>query len=259
MIYFCIPTYNEEHTVGVVLWKLRQVMAEFPRDYQVLLIDDASTDRTPEVLEPYSRIMPLHIRRNETRLGYGACLEQMLEESLRRSSYLKRDCAIVLQADFTEEPADVTTLIRRIEGGADVVTAVAKVEGGHPTRSHGLVRGFASWLLGRLPFPENSGDPLLGMRAYRLISLRKGADDGLDLAGLDGPLANARVLQRVAPHARRLEEVEVTVRYDRRLRETRFRPVRRVGALVRFAFGRHRTGAAPADDQNQQQPQGAGA
>lgn len=240
MIYFCVPTYNEEHTVGVVLWKLRQVMAEFQRDYQVLLVDDASTDATPDVLEPYTRIMPLHIRRNESRQGYGTCLEEMLTEAARRSSYLKRDCAVVLQADFTEEPADAAALIRRIEGGADIVAGSARPETPHPHRGHGLVRRIAGYVLGRLPLPENAGDPLVGLRAYRLIVLKKAmeAEDGLGLRGLDGPVANARLLQVAVPQARRVEEIEVRVRYDRRLRESRFSPLRRLQQLFGFALGR---------------------
>ncbi|NIQ55975.1 MAG: glycosyltransferase, partial [Gammaproteobacteria bacterium] len=49
MIYISIPAHNEERTAGVVLWKVRQVMSEFGRDYEVLFLDDASTDRTPDV------------------------------------------------------------------------------------------------------------------------------------------------------------------------------------------------------------------
>ncbi|HEY0670774.1 MAG TPA: glycosyltransferase, partial [Longimicrobiales bacterium] len=65
MIYFCIPAFNEERTVGVVLWKLRQVMTEMQRDFQIIAVDDASTDGTPEVLNPYTRVLPLTLFRNE--------------------------------------------------------------------------------------------------------------------------------------------------------------------------------------------------
>ena len=43
MIYICIPAYNEADTVGVLLWKIRRVMENFPRDYELLVLDDAST------------------------------------------------------------------------------------------------------------------------------------------------------------------------------------------------------------------------
>ena len=34
MIYVCIPSYNEAPTVGLLLWKIRQVFAAFPREYR---------------------------------------------------------------------------------------------------------------------------------------------------------------------------------------------------------------------------------
>ena len=52
MIYVCIPSYDEAPTVGLLLWKIRQVFAAFSREYQLLVLDDGSTDTTAEVLEP---------------------------------------------------------------------------------------------------------------------------------------------------------------------------------------------------------------
>ena len=46
MIYITIPVHDEESTVGVLLWKIRNVMGEFGRDYEILVCDDASTDGT---------------------------------------------------------------------------------------------------------------------------------------------------------------------------------------------------------------------
>ena len=46
MIYVCIPSFDEAPTVGLLLWKIRQVFAAFPREYQLLVLDDGSTDTT---------------------------------------------------------------------------------------------------------------------------------------------------------------------------------------------------------------------
>ena len=64
MIYVCIPSHNEAATVGLLLWKIRQVFAGFPREYQLLVLDDGSTDATGEILEPYSRVLPLTVVRH---------------------------------------------------------------------------------------------------------------------------------------------------------------------------------------------------
>ncbi|HEX6587770.1 MAG TPA: DUF3108 domain-containing protein [Longimicrobiales bacterium] len=243
MIWFCIPSYNEEHTVGVVLWKIRQEMAAFPRDYHILLLDDGSTDETQQVLEPYARVLPLTLIRHEKRAGYAASLRELLDEAVRRSGYPKRDAVVVLQADFSEDPADAVTLIKRLEGGADLVTTASRATDTHPSRWHRWVSRLAATLARRGVPGENGGDPLAGLRAYRVVSLRKALENRALLTTADGPLANAQLLEAVAPHARKIEEVEVDVRYDRRFRASRFRASDRLRELMRYVRTR---GPAPA-------------
>ena len=69
MIYITIPVHNEESTIGVLLWKIRNVMGEFGRDYELLVHDDASTDTTAEVLQRYRRTLPLRVFHSKERLG----------------------------------------------------------------------------------------------------------------------------------------------------------------------------------------------
>jgi hypothetical protein len=240
LIYICIPAHNEERTVGVLLWKIRQVMTHFPRDYQVLVADDASTDATAEVVAPYTRVLPLTVFRNEQRRGYAASLELLLREAVRRSDYPRRDIAITLQADFTEEPDEIPTLIRRIEGGADVVTGAIAFKGAEVPRGVRWSHRLLGWLLRRGTLPEGVSDPLSGFRGYRVITLKRAfeAVTGGPLLPVEGWAANVALLRAVAPFARRVDETPVTVRYDHRHRLTRFQPWETVRQL--FALRRSR-------------------
>jgi len=46
--------HDEARTVGLVLWKVRQVFTAFEREYQIIACDDASTDGTADVLTSYA-------------------------------------------------------------------------------------------------------------------------------------------------------------------------------------------------------------
>ena len=104
MIYVCVPAHNEARTVGLVLWKVRQVFTAFPREYQLLVVDDASSDGTDAVLASYAKVLPLGIVTHRERRGYARSLEELLRLALQRSDRAKRDCAITLHADFVHSP-----------------------------------------------------------------------------------------------------------------------------------------------------------
>src|SRR5206468_407993 len=70
MIYVCVPVHNEARTVGLVLWKVRQVFTAFAREYQIVACDDGSTDGTGEVLASYARVLPLTVVTHRERQGY---------------------------------------------------------------------------------------------------------------------------------------------------------------------------------------------
>ena len=246
MIYICIPAYNEERTIGVVLWKIREVMADFDRDYDVLVVDDGSTDGTSDVMEPYARIMPLHVRRHEKRHGYAASLEALVRAASDRTAYPKRDVVVTLQADFTDEPEDIVTLVKRIEGGADLVTGRVHLVPDELPRFMRWTRRLWHGALRRLRGGELEGDLLSGFRAYRVIALRKALEEAGSgpLLTTDGWAANAELLERVAPHSRRTEAVDVHLRYGRHQRDSRFRPIQASRELTRLLRRRPARGSA---------------
>jgi hypothetical protein len=223
LIYFCIPALNEERTVGVVLWKLRQVMTELQRDFQIIVVDDASTDATQEVLGPYARVLPLTLVRNEKQLGYAASMEIALREAVRRSPYPKRDAVITLQADFTEDPDTVEALIKRIEAGADVVTSEPTFDEGTPVNVR-RARRFFRWLVRGREWAQ-VGDPFSGFRAYRVMTIKR-AMEGRGTSRLlswEGLAANAELVAQSIPHSRRNDTIESMVHYKRLQRPSRFR------------------------------------
>lgn len=251
MIYICIPALDEAQTVGVLLWRIRQVMAEFRRDYHLIVVDDGSQDATAQVLEPYARVLPLSVIRHERTRGYPAALETLVRETVARSTHPKRDVAVFLQADFTEPPEEIPSLVKRMEGGADVVGSSIATVDGEVTRGMRWSRRGLPWLLKRAALPREISDPFSGFRGYRVQVLKRALGDaeGRPFLTRAGWAANAELLLRVSPHARRAEDAEVQLRYTRRERASRFQPwdaLREAWALARTAPRGRLTLSAPA-------------
>ena len=232
MIHICIPAHNEEGTIGVLLWKIRRVMREFGRDYVVRVHDDASTDGTAEVLRRYQKVLPLHVSTSPSRQGYARSLETLIRTVAEESPYPKRDVVVTLQGDFTEGPEHIVSLAKAVEGGADLVAGNA-ADLGNPPRRIRLTRWAAPILLGRALNAAPVPDPLCGVRAYRVIVLRKALRSRDEpLTRREGWAANVEMLESLAPHARRLTHVPVEVRYDLRQRPSRHSPLGTLRGLL---------------------------
>lgn len=243
MIYICIPALDEARTVGILLWKIRRVMEEFGRDYELLVLDGASDDDTADVLAPYTRVLPLTVLRGRKRAGYHAALDLLIREANRRSTHPRRDAVVVLQADFTEDPEGIPALVKTLEGGADVVTGVPRVQGQAPPGWRWTRRSLG-WLAPRRRLGAGVGETLSGFRAYRVAALRGALEERArePLVSRPGWAGNVELLQAVLPHAREVAATEVPVRYDRRQRPTRFRAWDTAREL--YALSRSRPGSS---------------
>lgn len=236
VLYFCIPAYNEAPTIGLLLWRLRKVLQEQPREYEVLVFNDGSTDATAETLEPYLRVLPLTVL-GGAKVGYAAAVDALCREASRRTRYPRRDAVVVLQADFTDQPEHLPELIKRFDGGADVVVAERPADVRTTPRSVRALRRVAPWIV--RPFVSVAGvrDPFGALRLYRVSVIRdliKQRGDAPLVEG-EGWSANVDLLLRAASHARRVETIEAIPRYDLRTRDSRVRPWADAMTLLRFA------------------------
>ena len=233
MIYVCIPSHNEAATVGLLLWKIRQVFAGFPREYQMLVLDDGSTDATAEILEPYSRVLPLTVVRHPERRGYAAAVQTVFRTALELTDRPKRDAAILMHADFTHNPQVIPDLVRRIESGADLVIAEGKLEG-EPSRPRRMLRRFAPQLLRGVVTVPGVHDLVSGFAIVRLVALRNAMRSHRNgFLVTDGWAANAELYWRTGRYARRVEAVPSVERHDLRQRPSRVRPADEVLNLWR--------------------------
>ena len=236
MLYICIPAYNEAPTVGLLLWRLRSVMQEFAREYEILVYNDGSTDGTAETLEPYTEVLPLTVIGGPVHRGYGHALDALARAVAKRTKYPRRDGMLTMQADFTDRPEDLPELIKRFEGGADLVVAEREVTDAWPGPARMLRRVAPIITRAFLDIP-NLKDPFGTLRIYRISVVR----DLLKAAGeqpivrSEGWSANVELLVRSSRFARRIESIAFSPRYELRPRPTRVRPWKSAVALFRSA------------------------
>lgn len=238
MLYICIPAYNEAPTVGLLLWRLRSVMQDFAREYEIIVCNDGSTDATAETLKSYTEVLPLTVLGGSEHRGYACALDALARAVSSRTRYPRRDAMITMQADFTDRPEDLPELIKRFEGGADVVVAEREMTRAWPSPVR-MLRRMAPLVTRPFIALPDVRDPFGTFRLYRVSVLRDVLKDAGDqpLLGSEGWAANVEMLARVARHARRIDTVSLTPRYELRPRSTRVRPWRHALAMFRSARG----------------------
>ena len=238
MLYLAIPVHNEVATIGVLLWRLRTVLAEFPREYEVVVYDDASSDATAEVAEQYANAMPVTVLRGATQVGYAGALDALIRHVAAQTRYPRRDAMLLVQGDFTDPPGIVPEFARRFEGGADLVVGERLVVADAPTPVRRLFKA-AHWLMRPFVRVEGVNDLTASMRLIRISALR----DLVRQAGTepicvgDSWTANADLLLKLVPFARRVEAVPMEPTYGVRMRDSRRVALRDALAALKWAWG----------------------
>ena len=106
-----IPVYNERNTLAEVI---RRVQAQ-PIETEILVVDDASTDGTRELLRETTWPANVHVFYHEKNSGKGAAIRTALPS-------VSKDTILIQDADLEYNPSDYATVLRPIlDGVADVV------------------------------------------------------------------------------------------------------------------------------------------
>ena len=72
-----LPAYNEEENIADVIINVKDVLKTLSENYEIILVNDGSSDRTGEIAEHFAQEDPYHIRvfHHSSNKGYGAALK----------------------------------------------------------------------------------------------------------------------------------------------------------------------------------------
>lgn len=241
MIYVVLPAFNEERVIRTLLVTLDAELAPRGIDYQAIVIDDGSTDRTVEeaelaIVQTDGRL-PLTIVRHPQNLGLGGALRTGIDWCLEHGS--DDDVMVTLDADNTHPPALIPELVDKVRAGADMSIASRYRPGavvrGVPRRR--LLLSEVARIVLHLTFPiPGVRDYTCCFRATRLSILRRGRDVyGDQLTTARGFEAVMDLLLRLRQVGLRAVEIPLDLDYSDRVGRSKMRVVstiRRTGLLL---------------------------
>jgi len=112
-----IPLYNEEGNVAALHEEVKSVCEAEGYSYEIILVDDGSSDGTVEAAKALSPVTLICFRRN---FGQTAAMDA----GIKHAQY---DYIVTLDGDRQNDPADIPRLIRHLEEkGLDIVSGWRK-------------------------------------------------------------------------------------------------------------------------------------
>lgn len=105
-----IPVYNAADRLEKAVPPWGDALVRLGRDYEIIVVDDGSTDATPGILESFAagRVRHLSVLRHETHRGFGACLRTAIDQA-------KYPLLFYTGLDYPYTTNDLAKFLQRIE------------------------------------------------------------------------------------------------------------------------------------------------
>ncbi len=167
-----VPVYNEEESLHQLWIETRAVMRVLGRPFEMIFVDDCSSDRTPQILQKFKEEAPdeVVVLTLPSRSGQTYAMKQGVNA-------VRGDIAFTLDADLQNDPADIPRLLDKMEEGYDVVCGWRKAR-----RDKAVKMGLSKFgnCLQRSVSGLGIHDVSCTLRAYKKACLK---DIGLDWEG----------------------------------------------------------------------------
>jgi len=161
-ISIVVPLFNESQNLPPLLNALDCVLSAIDRTYEVILVNDGSSDATGQQLDEIGdeRVRVVHFRRN-----FGQTAALMAGFNTARGEVI-----IAMDGDMQNDPADIPTLLRKLDEGFDVVSGWRAQRQDAKLRRN-LPSKIANWLISTLS-GVHLHDYGCTLKAYRRSALR---------------------------------------------------------------------------------------
>lgn len=163
LISFVVPARDEEKTVEILYKGIESELKKLSINFEVIFIDDGSTDRTFDILKKIS-LKDKRLKVVRLRGGFGKSIALQTGFNMAAG-----DIVFTMDADLQDDPTDIPKFLKKLEEGYDLVSGWKKIRYDPLTKTipsklgNSLVR-----VLTKLPIHDSN----CGYKAYRKEVLR---------------------------------------------------------------------------------------
>jgi glycosyltransferase involved in cell wall biosynthesis len=131
--------YNEEESVEKLVAAINEEASKLGRSYEIILVDDGSTDATWQCIERLSRAVS-HLRGIKFRRNFGQTAAMVAGFEAASGKVI-----VTMDGDLQNDPADISLLLNKMSEGYDIVSGWRKYRKDHWSRV--LPSRVANWLI----------------------------------------------------------------------------------------------------------------
>lgn len=218
-IWVVLPAFNEEKDLGHLLERIDAALGEVQLPFELIIVDDGSTDATLAVIDRWAESMPIRCLVHQVNQGLGATIRDGLRAACDLAD--AKDVIITLDADNSHTPELILRMVRLVREGNDVVIASRFRKGsrirGVPLTRRILSRG--AGILMKVAFPiRGVRDYTCGYRAYRASVLQEVTNKDPNFFDQNGFQAMVDILLKLRQNKDLVfGEAPLILRYDQKM------------------------------------------
>jgi glycosyltransferase involved in cell wall biosynthesis len=138
-----IPIYNEEENLPILYEKLKSVLDKLGKSYEIIFVNDGSTDRSWEIIKEFAEkdphVVGVNFRKN---FGQTAAMSAGFEVA-------QGEVIITMDGDLQNDPEDIPKLLEELNKGYDIVSGWRK-DRKDAFLSRTLPSRIANWLISKV-------------------------------------------------------------------------------------------------------------
>lgn len=138
------PVYNEAKNIPILVEELEEVLAKLTLHYEIIAVNDGSTDETEDVLKESAKKNPrIKVINFQVNKGQTSALSAGIDAA-------DGDIIITLDSDLENDPKDIPALLEKINEGFDVVSGWRKDRWKGQFLSRKLPSVIANWFISKI-------------------------------------------------------------------------------------------------------------